>query len=416
MKFFQDFRAMKVFASLMLWAFGAWACAAHETPGKLEQKSSESDSPSIVVGAERMELLLPLLQGKKVAIVANQTSMVGKTHLVDTLLARGVNIIRVFAPEHGFRGDHSAGEKVKTTNDEKTGLPVQSLYGSTKKPTKEMISDVDVLVFDIQDVGARFYTYISTMHYIMEAAAENNKEVIVLDRPNPNGFYIDGPVLDTNFRSFVGMHPIPIVHGLTVGELAQMINGESWLKEGKKCKLEVILCLQYTHESTYELPVRPSPNLPNQTAIYLYPSLCLFEGTAMSVGRGTEHPFQMIGYPGMPSGSISFTPKDLPGIASKPDYMNTECRGHDLREFGSVYFSAARKLYLDWLVDSYREYNGKGSFITKPDFFDKLAGTDQLRKLVESGKSPDEIRKSWAPGLEAYSKLRKKYLLYPDFQ
>jgi uncharacterized protein YbbC (DUF1343 family) len=416
MKFFQDFRIMKVIASLMLWAFVALACAAPETAGKSSATTQSNETGSIVVGAEQMELLLPKLQGKKVAIVANQTSLVGQTHLVDTLLSRGVNIVRVFAPEHGFRGDHSAGEKVKTTNDEKTGLPVISLYGSTKKPTKDMISDVDVLVFDIQDVGARFYTYISTMHYVMEAAAENNKQVIILDRPNPNGFYFDGPVLDTNFRSFVGMHPIPIVHGLTVGELALMINGEGWLKGGLTCKLEVIKCLQYTHESSYELPVRPSPNLPNQSAINLYPSLCLFEGTAMSVGRGTDKPFQIIGYPGMPSGNISFIPKDLPGIASKPDYMNVECKGHDLREFGSIYFSAAKKIYLDWLVDSYKEYNGKGAFITKPDFFDKLAGTDQLRNQLESGLSADEIRKTWAPGLETYSKLRKKYLLYTDFQ
>jgi uncharacterized protein YbbC (DUF1343 family) len=416
MKFFQDFRIMKVFVSLLLWALVALACAAPKSPDKSEQTTIATEPQKIVVGAERMDILLPKLKGKRVAIVANQTSLVGNNHLVDTLLASGVKIIRVFAPEHGFRGDHSAGEKVKTTKDEKTGLAVQSLYGSTKKPSNEMISEVDVLVFDIQDVGARFYTYISTMHYVMEAAAENDKEVIILDRPNPNGFYVDGPVLDTTFRSFVGMHPIPIVHGLTIGELAKMINGERWLKGGLTCKLEVITCLNYTHESSYELPVRPSPNLPNQASIYLYPSLCLFEATAMSVGRGTDLPFQLIGYPSMPSGNVTFIPKDLPGIASKPDYMDVECKGHNLQEFGSVYFSAAKKLYFDWLVDSYKEYTGKGSFITKPDFFDKLAGTDQLRKQLESGKKVDEIRQSWAPGLDNYMKIRKKYLLYPDFQ
>lgn len=376
--------------------------------------SISTEKKNILVGASRISEYLPLLQGKRIAVVANQTSRVGATHLVDTLLAHHVNVQCVFAPEHGFRGEAGAGETIRDGKDAKTGLPVFSLYGKNKKPTPEQLSKTDVIVFDIQDVGARFYTYISTMHYAMEAAAELGKEFIVLDRPNPNGFYIDGPVLDTNYRSFVGMHPIPVVHGCTVGELAQMINGEKWLKGGKTCKLTVITCQRYTHEEVYELPVPPSPNLPNMAAVYLYPSLCFFEGTVVSVGRGTDLPFQCIGYPGNTTGTFTFTPADKPGIAMDPPHEGKTCHGHSLAAFGSFYFRSSRLLYLDWLTGLYEASADKDKFFSQAAFFDKLAGTDQLRKQVIQGMSPVEIRATWQPGLERYRAMRKAYLLYPE--
>ncbi|MDZ4752015.1 MAG: DUF1343 domain-containing protein [Flavobacteriales bacterium] len=407
---------MKEIYALVICAFIFHTCAQSMKQHHEPLAESSAVDLKIVTGAEQMDLLIPMLKKKRVIIVANQTSVVGKTHLVDTLLAQGVQIVRVFAPEHGFRGDHGAGETVKSTKDVRTSLPVSSLYGSTKKPTAAMLADADCILFDIQDVGARFYTYISTMHYVMEAAAESNKEVIILDRPNPNGFYVDGPVLDTNFRSFVGMHPIPVVHGLTVGELAQMINGEKWLKAGLTCNLKVITCKNYTHDSLYVLPIPPSPNLPNQTSIYLYPSICFFEGTRMSVGRGTDRPFQVIGYPGMPSGSIEFTPQPIPGIAPNPEQKGKVCRGHDLREFGSAYFTVAKGMYIDWLVEANREYPFENGFISSSDFFDKLAGSHKLRKQLEQDLPAGEIKKSWSTELEVYMSMRSKYLLYPDFQ
>jgi uncharacterized protein YbbC (DUF1343 family) len=373
-----------------------------------------SEKKTILSGASRTEEYLPLLKGKQIAVIANQTSRIGKTHLVDTLLAFGVNVQCVFAPEHGFRGDAGAGETIRDGKDPKTGLPVFSLYGKNKKPTAGQLSKTDVIVFDIQDVGARFYTYISTMHYAMEAAAELGKEFIVLDRPNPNGFYIDGPVLDTNYRSFVGMHPIPVVHGCTVGELAQMINGEKWLKGEKTCKLTVITCQNYIHEEVYELPVPPSPNLPNMAAVYLYPSLCFFEGTVVSVGRGTDLPFQCIGYPGNTTGTFAFTPADKPGVAMDPPHEGKTCHGHSLAAFGSFYFRSSHMLYLDWLTGLYEASADKDKFFSQAAFFDKLAGTDRLRNQVIQGMSPAEIRATWQPELERYRAMRKAYLLYPE--
>ncbi|MFD2513416.1 exo-beta-N-acetylmuramidase NamZ domain-containing protein [Pontibacter locisalis] len=360
------------------------------------------------VGAERMDQYLSKLKGKRVGVVVNQTSIVGETHLVDTLLSRGVEIKTIFAPEHGFRGEADAGAHIKDAKDTKTGLPIISLYGANKKPQPEQIKDLDVLVFDIQDVGTRFYTYISTMHYVMEAAAENNKEVLILDRPNPNGHYVDGPVLEKEQTSFVGMHPIPIVHGLTVGELAKMINGQKWLKDQKQANITVVPVANYTHETAYVLPVKPSPNLPNHQSIILYPSLCLFEGTNVSVGRGTPTPFQVIGSPYYTGRGFSFTPVSTPG-ATNPPYKGQTCYGMDLTQP-----SDAQPFTLSYLLEMYQNSTEKDKFFN--NFFEKLAGTSKLREQVKSGKTEAEIRASWEPELSKYKTMRKQYLLYPDFK
>ncbi|PRY12701.1 uncharacterized protein YbbC (DUF1343 family) [Pontibacter ummariensis] len=360
----------------------------------------------LTTGAARMSQYLPLLKDKLVGLVVNQTSVVGQTHLVDTLLSRGVKVSTIFAPEHGFRGEADAGAYVKDAKDTKTGLPIISLYGKNKKPLPEQIKDLDVLVFDIQDVGTRFYTYISTMHYVMEAAAENGKEVIVLDRPNPNGHYVDGPVLEPAQQSFVGMHPIPIVHGLTVGELANMINGEKWLEGKRQAKLTVVPVANYTHQTAYALPVKPSPNLPNMQAITLYPSLCLFEGTNVSVGRGTPTPFQVIGSPYYKNKGFAFTPESTPG-ATNPPHKGQTCYGFDLTAPADK-----QPFTLAFLLDMYQNSTQKDKFFN--NFFEKLAGTSKLREQIIAGKTEDEIRASWEPALSNYKKLRKQYLLYPD--
>lgn len=366
-------------------------------------------SKEVVVGAARFSEYLPLLEGKRVALVVNQTSLVANVHLVDTLLAQKVNIVKIFAPEHGFRGLADAGQPIDNERDTTTGLPIISLYGARKKPLPEDLADVDVVVFDIQDVGARFYTYITTMHLLMEACAEQGKLFIVLDRPNPNGWYVDGPLLDSCFRSFVGMHPIPIVHGLTVGELARMINGQGWLAGGVTCPLTVIPCLEYDHSQHYSLPVRPSPNLPNDLAIALYPSLCLFEGTIVSVGRGTKVPFQVIGFPEYPHRWFSFIPCSMQG-AKNPPYKGQICYGMDLRHINPKRV----KFTLQPLLHMYRLAPKKDTFFTP--FFDKLAGSDQLRKQIQAGMTEEEIRARWQQDLANYKAMRKKYLLYADFE
>jgi len=374
-----------------------------------------ADTPRhVVVGAERLGEYLPWLAGKKVALMVNQTSLVGSSHLVDTLLSIGVNIVRIFAPEHGFRGDHSAGAHVKNTKDEKTGLPITSLYGSTRKPTQEMLKGVDIVIFDIQDVGVRFYTYISSMHYLMEACSENKIKLMVLDRPNPNGHYVDGPVLETQFKSFIGMHPVPLVHGMTTGEFARMINGERWLSSGDTCELYVVKCSGYSHRIRYNLPVRPSPNLPTQASVYLYPSLGLFEGTNVSVGRGTDHPFELLGRPGLKQGTYNFTPVSLPGVADDPKYQDIPCKGILLSEFANTYILTNKRIYLDWLFLFYQSNDeaDNGAFF-KP-VFSKLAGTAKLQKQIEDGVSAAEIYQSWQPGLDAFKPIRKKYLLYGE--
>lgn len=368
---------------------------------------ASSAAATLRVGAARFDRYLPLLKGKRVGVVVNQTARVGQAFLVDTLLAKGVGVNVIFGPEHGFRGEAADGATIKNGRDQRSGLPALSLYGATKKPTPDMLKDVDVLVFDIQDVGVRFYTFISTMHYVMEAAAEQGKEVIVLDRPNPNGWYVDGPVLEAAHKSFVGMHPIPVVHGLTVGELAKMINGEKWLAGGRQCKLTVIPVEGYTHATRYELPVRPSPNLPTAHSVALYPTVCLFEGTDVSVGRGTEFPFEVIGAPTQPATRpFSFTPAPNAGSPTPPQ-NGKRCYGQDLRQTGNdIGFS------MKYLLDFYQQSTDKEHFFGK--YFEQLTGTRALREQVIAGKSEQEIRQSWEPALGRYKALRKKYLLYPE--
>ncbi len=360
------------------------------------------NAQNIVLGAEQNDIYLPLLKNKKVGVVGNQSSMIVNTHLVDSLLSSGINIVNVFSPEHGFRGTADAGAIIEDGIDSKTGLPIISLYGNNKKPRKEQLKGIDILVFDIQDVGVRFYTYISTLHYVMEAASENNITVIVLDRPNPNGHYIDGPILDTAFQSFVGMHTIPVVHGMTIGEYAKMINGENWI--ATKCELIVIEMENYTHNTYYDLPIKPSPNLPNARAVNLYPSLCLFEGTTISIGRGTNYPFQHFGAAYLKS-NYSFIPKS--GEGSKyPKHENIECFGTDLR-FQDNYLTT---INLNWIIETYKQCSEKEKFFN--NFFNTLAGNDKLKKQIIAGKTAREIKASWQEGLEEFKKIRKKYLIY----
>ena len=376
------------------------------------QTPSESQLPALRTGADCMERYLPELEGKRVALCGNQTSMVGDVHLVDTLMSCHINLVKLFCPEHGFRGQAEAGATIASGKDPLTGIPVVSLYGKNKKPTAEQLQNIDILLFDLQDVGCRFYTYISTLHYVMEAAAENGVKVIVLDRPNPNGFYVDGPVLQPEYKSFVGMHPVPVVYGMTIGEYAQMINGEKWLANGAQCDLTVIPLEGYTHATRYELPVAPSPNLQTPEAIYLYPSLCFFEGANISVGRGTEQPFEMYGAPGMLSGDYRFTPKAIPGVSENPPFKDKECRGFLLHDVATRNLDQPGGFNLNYLLTAYRDYPDKATFFLKNNFFDKLAGTDQFRKQIIAGASEEEIRESWKEGLDHFKEIRSKYLLY----
>jgi len=362
-----------------------------------------------VPGANQIDLYKGMSEGKSIAVVANQTSLVGQIHLVDTLLATGMNIKVIFAPEHGFRDLADAGTKIDNSKDPETGISIISLYGKHLKPTPEDLSGIELVLFDIQDVGARFYTYISTLHYVLEACAENNIKCIILDRPNPNGFYFDGNIPDTAYRSFVGMDPVPVVHGMTVGEYAQMLNGEKWLKGGAKCDLTVIKCKNYTHTALYDLPVKPSPNLPNQTSVYLYPSLCFFEGTNISLGRGTEFPFQVYGSPELPDTGFSFTPESIPG-AKNPPLSGIKCYGTDLRNAIIDKLVPLPFLNLDWIIRAYNDYPEKDKFFTS--YFDVLAGGPVLREQIRSGMTSKQIRITWKEGLEKFSKVREKYLLY----
>lgn len=367
----------------------------------------------VITGACQTNKYLSLLKNKRVGMVVNQTSTIGNVHLVDSLKKLNINIVSIFAPEHGFRGDHSAGAKVKSTVDSKTGITVISLYGKNYKPSTEAMKKIDVMIFDIQDVGARFYTYISTLHYVMEACAENKKTLIVLDRPNPNGHYVDGPVLDTSLKSFVGMHPIPIVHGLTIGEYANMINGQKWLKNGIQCSLKTITMKHYSHKTKYVLPIRPSPNLPTTESIALYPSICLFEGTSYSIGRGTNMPFECIGKNGLTHGDYYFTPKSLKGYAENPPCLNKKCRGYLLTDFARNVLPQYPKIHLSWIIDMYNKDTAKAIFFN--NFFNTLAGNKTLQEQIKQGVSEDDIRKSWEPELTAFKKTRKRYMLYADF-
>ena len=360
-------------------------------------------------GAYQIKQYSKLLEGKSVAILANQTSMIGNTHVVDSLLSYNTDIKVIFSPEHGFRDMADAGEKIESGKDPKTGIPLISLYGNHLKPTPDDLKGIDIVIFDIQDVGARFYTYISTLHYLLEACAENNVKCLILDRPNPNGFYFDGNILDTVHRSFVGMDPVPIVHGMTVGEYARMLNGEGWLKGGLKCDLEVIKCKNYTHSTMYELPVRPSPNLPNQNSIYLYPSICFFEGTTLSLGRGTSFPFQVYGSPDLPDKGFSFTPQSVPG-AKNPPLLGVMCYGTDLRDALEKKLVPKPEINLNLVIDAYKEFPDKEKFFTP--YFDVLAAGPVLREQIQKGMTAEEIRATWKDGLEKFSKIREKYLLY----
>lgn len=366
----------------------------------------------ITPAAERPELYLPLLKDKRIALVVNHSSLVKKRHLVDILLKQGVRVQKIFAPEHGFRGKADAGAHIKNSRDMQTGLPIISLYGTHKKPTKADLKGIDLILFDIQDVGVRFYTYLSTLHYIMEAGMEQQLPVIVLDRPNPNGHYIDGPVLQKKYRSFVGLHPVPVVYGMTIGEYAKMINGEGWLKGGGKVQLSVIPLANYTHHSFYSLPVKPSPNLPNDRAIALYPSLAFFEGTVISAGRGTKKPFQLYGAPKYKIKKFSFVPRSKSG-AKYPKFKDKRCYGVDLSKTNFSKNRATQRLNLNYLQDAYANYPDKKSFFLKNRFMDSLAGSDQLRLQIASGASEKKIRKSWERDLDRFRQIRKKYLLYP---
>lgn len=368
-------------------------------------ETSETTVSAIKTGADNYEKYLPLLKNKKVGIVTNQTGILSnKTHVVDFLLEKKITLQTIFAPEHGFRGTADAGEHIVDGKDQKTGLSIISLYGDNKKPKAAQLANIEVMIFDLQDVGARFYTYISSLHYVMDACAENNIPLIVFDRPNPNGSIVDGPLLEKEFTSFVGMHPVPLLHGMTIGEYAQMVNGEKWLKEGEKCKLTVIPCSGYKREMAYSLPVKPSPNLPNDQSINLYASLCFFEGTNVSMGRGTEKQFQIYGSPYLKKTGFSFTPKPNFG-AKDPVYNGKECFGEDLTAYPKL-----KHLEIKWLIKAYQNTSDKTKFFN--GFFTKLAGTKKLQQQIESGVSEKEIRESWKKDLETFKTMRKQYLIY----
>ncbi len=418
---------MKVLMTALLFCGGLIACRAQRTDTVGEDKF-------ILPGAYRLPVYLPLLKDKRVAVFANHTSLIGNTHLVDTLQKRGVNIVKIFAPEHGFRGSADAGAGIGNDTDKNTSIPIISLYGKKVKPTTDDLKDIDVLLFDIQDVGVRFYTYIASLQYCMEAAFENSKPMMILDRPNPNGFYVDGPVLDTNYRSFVGMQPVPVVYGMTIGEYAMMIAGEHWLStEAANKKYEwyqtsaqnsndtpfhflVIKCAGYTHKKKYTLPVPPSPNLPDMQSVYWYPSTCYFEGTTLSEGRGTEHPFTIFGHPSLPDSLYAFTPHSNAG-ATSPKWKDTQCYGWNITNE-----KTKPQLQLQWLLQAFAVFPQKDSFFIaskskqpKDYFFTKLAGSPILIQQMKEGKKEAEIRASWQSQLDVFKQIRKKYLLYEDF-
>jgi uncharacterized protein YbbC (DUF1343 family) len=387
--------------------------SSYSNPAHPVKKIQRQPAKVIITGADQTQLYLNYLKGRNIAMVVNQTSIIGKRQIAsaDSLLKLGVGIKKIFGPEHGFRGNASNGATVDDAIDAKTGLPVVSLYGKHFKPTVADLKGIDLVIFDIQDIGARFYTYISTLHYVMEACAENNVEMMILDRPNPNCYSVDGPILDSAYKSFVGMHPIPITHGMTIGEYAQMINGEGWLANHVKCKLKIIKVANYTHASAYILPVNPSPNINTAQSVLLYPSVCLFEGTTLSLGRGTMIPFQVVGHPLLKGKySFSFKPVSIAGMSEDPPQNNQVCYGIDLQKYNTDIIKASGRINLAWLLDMYRVFPDKAHFFNA--YFTKLVGTEQLRKQIEAGKTEAEIRQSWEPALSKYKIMRKKYLLY----
>jgi uncharacterized protein YbbC (DUF1343 family) len=384
-----------------------------------EKPAHYTEAKKMLTGADQTGKYLPYLKGKRIGMVINQTSIIGKTPIIDSFQAMGVNVVKIFGPEHGFRGNASNGAKVADEVDPETGIPVISLYGKKRKPSKEDLDSIDLMIYDIQDVGARFYTNINILYYTMEACAENGKELMIFDRPNPNGYFIDGPILDMKLKSGIGMFPIPISHGLTIGEFAQMVNGEGWLPNKAKCKLNIIKNANYSHDMPYILPVNPSPNLNSAQSILLYPSLCLFEGTVISQGRGTQFPFTVLGNPELKGKySFSFTPVSIPGMSETPLHQNQECYGLDLRKYDTENLRKNKQVNLKWLMEMYKAYPNKEKFF---DFrqskqmgnFDKLAGNTLLKEQIIAGKSEKEIRSTWEPGLSQYKTMRKKYVLYP---
>lgn len=369
----------------------------------------------VAVGAEQLPLYVPKLKGKKCGIVVNQASLVGKEHLVDTLRALNVNIVKIFVPEHGFRGEDDAGATIEDGRDEKSGLPIVSLYGQNKKPSQSSVEDIEYMIFDLQDVGVRCYTYLSTLHYVMESCAQEDIPLLVLDRPNPNGHYVDGPIMEPDYTSFVGMHPVPLVYGMTIGEYALMIKGEGWIDSHQNLNMTVIPCHAYDHQTRYKLPVAPSPNLKSETAILMYPSLVFFEGTVVSVGRGTPNPFEVYGHPKLKTGSFTFTPTPSPG-ASQPKLNGQACFGQSFVKVDPFNLRKRHALNILPLLNAYSEFTHSESspFFLENLFFDKLAGTDKLRKAILDGKSEEEIRDSWQKGLKEFESIRGKYLLYAD--
>ncbi|RZK44215.1 MAG: DUF1343 domain-containing protein [Pedobacter sp.] len=406
-------------AFTFLCSFFALSACGQAPKTKANTSKTETTPANFKTGAEQTEVYLPLLKGKRVAILANQTSMIGNATTVDSLLQRGVNFVKIFGPEHGFRGNASAGIHVNDAIDEKTGIKAISLYGKHNTPTKEELEDVDVVIFDVQDVGVRFYTYINSLQHLMEACAVNNKEVMIFDRPNPNGFYIDGPILDPKHKSGIGIQPIPIVHGLTVGEYAHMLNGEGWLKDKVKCKITVIKNANYTHDMPYVLPVKPSPNLNTAQSILLYPSTCLFEGIYLNHGRGTQFPFTVLGAPYLKGKyNFSYTPIGIKGMAETPLFMNEVCYGLDLRNYDTSIFRKTKQINISWVIELYKaspqkENFFKSSLSKQMGTIERLIGVSDFRQQIIDGKSEKEIRASWEPGLSQYKEMRKKYLLYP---
>ena len=399
-------------ATTILFSLGFIAVRPSITPTN-EQKRS------IITGADQTEKYLPLLKGKRVALLANPTTIIGKKHLVDSLITRGINIVKVFGPEHGFRGNASNGAKVGDEKDPATGIKIISLYGSKPRPSADDLADVDIMIFDIQDVGCRFYTYINVLKEVMESCAENNKTLLILDRPNPNGYLVDGPILDMRLKSGIGKYPIPIAHGMTIAEFAQMINGQGWLNSKTKCKLKIIPVANYNHDMPYPLPVKPSPNLNTQQSIMLYPSTCLFEGTALNHGRGTYIPFTVLGSPALKGKyTFSFTPVSLPGMSETPLYMNEVCYGIDLGKYDINKLRKAKRINIQWMIDLYNAYPDKDKFFDRSQSkqigsIDGLSGSADFKKQIIAGKSVKEIQDSWEPGLSQYKVMRKKYLLYP---
>lgn len=415
---------MKIINLLVFVAVIIVSCGSSK-PGVADPYAKARDSSfsyDIIPGADQTEKYIDYLKNKRVGVLANPTSRIGKTHLVDSLIARGVKVVKAFGPEHGFRGDASAGAKVGDAVDAKTGIPVISLYGAKSKPSAQDLADVDIMIFDIQDVGVRFYTYINVMGKLMEACAENNKELLILDRPNPNGYLIDGPILDMSLKSGIGAYPIPIAHGMTVGELALMINGEGWLPNKAKANVKIVPVANYNHDMPYTLPVKPSPNLNTQQSILLYPTLCLFEGTIISQGRGTQFPFSVLGAPALKGKySFSFTPVSIKGMAETPLHMNKACYGLDLRNYDMSNLIKERKINIQWMIDLYKAYPDKAKFFDikasdpprQMGDINKLAGVYDFKKQIEQGMSEENIRKTWEPGLTAYKEMRTKYLIYP---